>query len=361
MDVSERIRRWVQQRRRRLRVGFAGDGEIMDLVVQGYKRHSRAIPAAAYHPDRDRARQNAQRWGCEAFYDSHDRFLSDVEIVEYGDLPGARGCAPLAVEAIEAGVHVSFQRPRSAQISVLEEIAVRARRRGVRARVNDPFLFYPPYGLVKELLDRRGIGEPSSLRIKVTVGRGGAWPIPGFDPAAGPEAFLSHPCLDRFSLALYLFGEVERVAAYVNAIDPPAPEKPGQAVVILMFRHPGRFGVLDLTLAPEMEIRSDYYPVHEIVEIAGTDGIIWANHCVGTMTQEPPIVVRGAKSYYQIGVERGLEADFSDAFAASASDLIRALLRKRRPRSTIAGSVRALKVLAAAVESARARQERPVA
>lgn len=361
MDVSERIRRWVQERKRRVRVGFAGDGEIMDLVVRGYKRHSRAIVAAAYHPDRDRARQNAQRWGCEAFYDSHRQFLSDVEIAEYGDLPGAGGCTPLVMEAIEAGAHVSFQRPRGAwHVSALEEMAASARRRGVRARVNDPFLFYPPYGVVKELLDRKEIGEPSSLRIKVTVGRGGAWPVPGFDQGAGPEGFLSHPCLDRFSLALYLFGEVERVAAYVNA-DGPMPESKGQALVILMFRHPGRFGVLDLTLAPEMEIWSDYYPVHEIVEIAGTDGVIWANHCIGTMTQEPPIVVRGAKRYYQIGVERGLEANFSEAFEASASDLIHALLREGRPRSTIAGSVRALKVLAAAVESARAGQERPVA
>ncbi len=348
----ERLRDFVQKRKRRVRVGLAGEGRLMELIARSYKKHPRAIMQAVYHPDLDRARDQARRWGCTAFYNEYDTFLSDVELVEFGEIPG--GHYDLSIRAIESAKHVSIPMPSPTGRAYLMDLARQANRVGVRARVNDPFLFYPPYVVVKGLLDKQEIGEPCSLRIKVTIGKGGAWPLPDVGHASGPEAFFSHPCLDRCSLAVYLFGTVERVAAYLNSGD---LQRGGQGLIILKFSKPGRFGALDLTYAPEMHIRSDYYPIHEVVEIAGSDGIIWVNHCIGKMTQEPPIMVRRARSYYQIGVESGIASDFADAWDASASNFVCSLLKKTMPRSAVGSSIHRLDVLMAAIESIHSKKE----
>jgi len=352
MLIRERVRRFVQGHTRRIRVGFAGSGPLMDLVVQGYRTHPRAVLAAAYHPDRSTAKGLASMWGCETACADHSDFLATVDLVEYGELPG--GHHSLAVRAIEAGRHVSLPKPLARSVQQADELASVAGRAGVRVRVNDPFLFYPPYLKVKELLGRQEIGEPSSIRIKATVGCGGTWDLPAFSHDLGVEGYLFHPCLDRFSLAIYLLGDIERVATYTNSMD---RERGGQALVIFKYKHPGRYGVLDLTLAPQMYIRSNYYPVHEIVEIAGTDGIIWANHCIGRMTEEPPIVVRLARRYYQIGVECELKTDLADAFSGSAHDVLMAILRNRAARSSLAESAEGLRFLLTAAESGRTGSE----
>jgi len=310
------------------------------------------VLASSYHPDRTTAEDLASRRGCEAACDDHGDFLRSADMIEYGQLPG--GHHSLALEAIRAGRHVSLPKPLARTLSQADELARVSSRSGVLVRVNDPFLFYPPYLKVKELLERQEIGEPSSIRIKATVGRGGAWETPPFSDALSEENYLLHPCFDRFSLAIHLLGNVERVATYISSL---SSKTGGQALVIFKYTHPGRYGIMDLTLAPQMYIRSSYYPVHEIVEIAGTDGLLWAHHCIGKMTEEPPLVVRLARRYYQIGVECGLRTDFADAFTESARDFLTSILKKRMPRSSVAESTQGLRFLLTASESARTGKE----
>ncbi|MEO0250301.1 MAG: Gfo/Idh/MocA family oxidoreductase [candidate division WOR-3 bacterium] len=352
MMIRQRIRTFVQGHTTRVRVGFAGSGPLMDLVVQGYRQHSRAVLAAAYHPDRTVSNERASTWGCEAAYDDYYEFLSSVNMVEFGELPEEhRG---LAAHAVKAGKHVSLPKPLTRTVSEAEGLLRDLSGSSARVRVNDPFLFYPPYLKVKELLDRREIGEPASIRIKATLGRGGRWPCPPLPNDSNVEGYLCHPCLDRFSLAIFLLGTVDRVSAYANSLH---GERGGQILVSFKYTHPGRYGVLDRTVAPHMYVRSDYFPVHDTVEIAGTDGLIWVNHCMGKMTEEPPIVVRLARRYYQIGVECELKTDFSDCFYESARDFLTAIVKSRPHRSGISEAGKGLRFLLRAAESVRSGNE----
>src|SRR6185312_7905164 len=74
---------------------------------------------------------------------------------------------------------------------------------------------------------------------------------------------------------------------------------------------------LDVTLAPEMYFRSDYYADDERVEVTGSRGYVRCNRISGRGVQEPSVVVYRdgeVRQYHALGDEP------PDAFAASAAN-----------------------------------------
>jgi len=131
----------------------------------------------------------------------------------------------------------------------------------------------------------------------------------------------------------------------------------GQSAIALKFRAPGCYGAVELTYAPGTAIRSQGYPCDTSIELAGTDGIIWANHFYGKMAETPWIEIRRGKKYFAHGIGSGMSVEWPDAVRASAAHFASRAANGTAPKPGIARHAHALKVILAAIESSESGNE----
>ena len=67
---------------------------------------------------------------------------------------------------MDAGKHVSLQKPMTTLVADADRLIVRAKQTGVVFRVFENFIFYPPIAKAKALVDAGAIGTPKTIRIK---------------------------------------------------------------------------------------------------------------------------------------------------------------------------------------------------
>jgi hypothetical protein len=168
---------------------------------------------------------------------------------------------------------------------------------------------------VAQLLLEGTIGEPSTLRLRATVGCGGRYPTPA--PKAGD--WFAHPGFDHFLLMTYLGGPVAKGAAYLNA--PSEAGRGGSALVSCHFARPGLLGALDCTFAPGMQLPSALFAHDLEVEVAGTDGVLWLTRGMADRTKAAPVSMRVGARAYTLGVESGLADLWETAYLNAAEEL----------------------------------------
>ena len=92
-----------------------------------------------------------------------------------------------------------------------------------------------------------------------------------------------------------LFGPVRRIFGWIGATEVAPDLAPGltlDAPSTLVWEHEnGVRGVLDITLAPETYLRSDYYTGDERIEVTGSHGFARVNRISARGIQEPSVVL----------------------------------------------------------------------
>src|SRR3972149_4587265 len=171
-----------------------------------------------------RAARGGQEWGAERSFTDYRELLSDPKLDAVEVLTPHRFHAEMSVAALAAGKHVSLQKPMARDLAEADAIVAAASRSGRVFRVFENFRYYPPYVRAKELLDAGEIGEPVSLRVKVIGGnprygwrvpaRSWAWRLSEEESGGGPSIF-DHG-YHIFSIAMYFFGAVETVFAWIE-------------------------------------------------------------------------------------------------------------------------------------------------
>ena len=153
----------------KVRLGIVGCGYISVLNAPGYLQHERCEVAALCDPIRERAAGRAKEWGIDPkIYTSYEDLLNDSEIDAVELLTPTHLHAQQSIDALDAGKHVSCQKPIAASISEVDEMIAAVERGTTTFRVTENFLYYPPILKAKELLDGGAIGEPSMVRIHTT-------------------------------------------------------------------------------------------------------------------------------------------------------------------------------------------------
>ena len=125
----------------------------------------------------------------------------------------------------------------------------------------------------------------------------------------------------------------------------------------LKFKSPGCFGSVELSYAPKTAIRSAGWPCDASIEIAGTDGIIWANHFYGKMSETPWVEVRRGKKYFSFGIGSGMDLDWEDAVKARASHFAIRAAHGTVSKPDIRLNLHGVRVMAAAIESSETGAE----
>jgi len=332
-----------------VRIGLAGGGPLLAPAAAAYSSLGLKKPPVMYAPDTVRPEYAAGPLKDLETVADFDDFARRVDAVEVFDFPEGR--SEFAIRLLEAGRHVSLQKPFARSMEEAQALARAAGRRNAVLRINEYALFYEPYIKLKELIDAKEIGEVCAIRFRSNLA--GADGVPWPELLTDGDCFF-HPAFDRFALAEHLLGGVESVICYSNRL---RPKKGGTAVVGFKYKAAGCYGVFDLTYAPGTAIRADCVPCDDQIEVAGTDGIIWANHFHGKMTEEPWLEVRRGKKHYTLGIGSDMAVEWKDCLGASARHFLECAAGRAKPRLSPRAALRALRFQLAAAEAARTGSE----
>jgi predicted dehydrogenase len=348
--------------RARVRIGMLGLGRIADLQCLGYREHPGAELFAVCDVDAERARARGEAWGATRIYTDPEALFADPDVDAIDVLTPHDLHADHAIAALEAGKHVSLQKPPTRTLADLDRVAAAAYRSGRTLRVLENFSWYPPHQKAKELVEAGAIGVPLSVRVKTAAGRPDrGWTV-GMDSldwrmrrarcGGGPTTFdHGYHCFQMGRI--FVPAEVERVHAFVHWTrlgddawyDGPA---------LISWRYagePARFGSWEVIASLGMSVRSRYYVSDDRLEIHGTEGIVWVNRCTGKLLEEPPVVL------YREGETRAFHdvaADWAESFRLGTRAFVDAILEGC---SCPQDAADARKTLAFALAAARSAEE----
>jgi predicted dehydrogenase len=343
----------------RVRVGIIGCGRIAALHAAGYSDHPNARLVAVCDRDEAVARRALQEWGAEKVYLDYEQLLADPDVNAVEILLPHHLHREVAIAALQAGKHVSLQKPPAFTLGDLEAIHEAAFAAERRLRVFENFMHYPPHVKARELVQDGAIGEPLSVRIKTAAGRfEDGWQVPATTQAwrLDPQTCGGGPtCFDHgyhcFNMGRFFIAEpVERVHAWIHVNDlGPAGVIDGPAFVSWKYAGVPKFGSWEVIASIGMKVRSHYYASDDRIEIHGLEGILWINRCTGKLLDEPPLVL------YRDGETRAwhnIPSDWSESFRLGTHEFIDALVEGRPPVQDAEDAAHTLRFVIAAHLSA---------
>lgn len=341
----------------KIRLAIVGCGTISRLNVPGYLEHPGCDVVALCDPQPERAEQRARDWGITPrVYTDYAQVLDDAEIDAVELLTPTDLHPQQIIAGLEAGKHVSCQKPIAANIAEVDDIARAVAKAQTMFRTTENFLYYPPLVKAKSLLDAGAIGDPSLVRIRTIRGIYADDAHLMIEPDAlvwrqDPKRHAGGVMYDdgwhKYATAMWWLGDIEKVQSFVTKTDDYIAEVP--SVATWKFKDKDCLGVLDYTVAPEMPIRTKYYPSDEFFEIQGTQGSIWVTRCTGEMLDMPPVMLMKGTEVQQFQVPM----DWIEGFKGAARDFVDGITSGRQPHMDIEFSKKVLQVALSVYEAAR--------
>ena len=315
---------------KKLKVGIIGCGEISGLNAWGYLVDERADIVAVSDVNKERAEKRATEWEADKIYTDYRELLGDGSIDIVDILTPHHLHKQIVIDALDAGKHVSVQKPMARSVSECEEMIRAADRAAGKFRVYDCYLFYPPIVRAKQLIDAGEIGSVSMLRVRTTTGSlECGWELSStswewkFDQEKVGGGTMFDDMHHKYAVALYLGGPVRKVSAFIENrgmfLDIPAT---------VMWQHEAdqRYGIMDVTYAPELKIDAKYYPVEERIEVTGSKGILWVTRCTGKLMDIAPLVMyRDGETRYFSDVP----AEWEDGFIACTRHFVDCIIEDK--------------------------------
>ena len=213
-----------------LRIAVAGVGSFTQRVlIPGLIACPDADLVAVFGPTRDKTEKFAAERGIPRAFSSYEQMLDEVkpEAVVIAT-PNDVHC-PMALAAIERGLHVFCEKPLGLTVDEAERMSGAARSAGVRTAVNFTYRSTNPMRHVHRLLERGHVGTPYHFVISF-------WQSIKTDPTTplayrmlrerGGGSLLDigvHMC----DLVRWYFGEIEAVSGGTHVAIPERPTPEG--------------------------------------------------------------------------------------------------------------------------------------
>ncbi len=315
---------------RPVRAAFVGLGRIYDLNMRAYVDNPDVEVVALVDPSAERRDQRQADWpGARTFSSVEELAASGLEV----DTVEALLPIPLHVDGVidllSRGWHVNLQKPMCNDIAGAEQMLEAARINDRQFRVMENYVFYQPLVKLKEIVHSGEIGEVSGYTMKMVASGLGGWDVPGSSYEwqfkqirRGRGILVFDDGWHKLSTALWLFGPVKEVRAWIGATEVMADIAIDAPTTIVWEHENGVRGVWDITLAPDMYLRSDYYTNDERWEVTGRRGYARVNRCTGRGIQEPSLEVYAGgemRSYH------ALDDDWASSFRDSGRHWLRYL------------------------------------
>ena len=343
-----------------IRLAIVGCGAISQATGRGFIEHPNSEVYALCDPIRERAEQRAREWGIEArIYTSYEDVLNDSKVDAVELLTPTHMHPEQILAGLDAGKHVSCQKPISVTVAEADEIEAAVSKASTKCRISENYLFYPPLVKAKDLLDSGAIGEPSSIRMRTVMGRD--FEAPDFkvepdalvwrrDPALNPGGLVYDANWHDFATAVWLAGPVETVSAMITKTDDFMNESP--SAIIWRYKDKACNGVVENLRAENMPIRGKYYPLDDFFEMQGSDGAIWVTRCSGEMLDLPPVMwLKGDET-----VSFQVPSDWIEGFNGAAANFIDSIVKDEQPAMDIQMSKHVLQIILAAYQASETGQ-----
>jgi predicted dehydrogenase len=315
-----------------VRLAVLGAGNIAAMNVRGYVEDPRCDIVAVCDTDEKVGRRAAAEWGGAAYYADLADMLADDSIDAVEILTPTHMHRDHVIAALEAGKHVSVQKPVANSVDDARAMQAAAEAAGRTLRVSECFVHYPPLELAKKLVADGAIGKPTSLRVRTLVGQtdsdfqanlrpeGYGWRL----DKRSPGGHLFDDMVHKYAMALWLLDlDITSVQAVVRRRDlffePCA--------VIFEYEDPDVLGMMEVQYAPNFYMRSSYYGADEFFEITGDEGQIWVTRATGEMLDLAPVMLfTGTKDGCKTTEFTEIDADWGAGFVRSSQHFVDALV-----------------------------------
>lgn len=323
----------------RLRVGIVGVGSVADLHAKGYLEHPDAEITAVCDPDEDLAIQRSLDWGARRYYTDYDEFVRDPDVDAVVILTPNYLHARQATAALQAGKHVSMERPIATTIPDADKVLRAAQASGKVLQVFEPSLFFKPLLDARNLIDAGEIGKPTALSISATIGRSarGVW---NFDKdsrdawrfdleKAGGTPMMFEVGYHAFAISLFLIGSVERIEVWQSETAINDHHKLA-APTVALWKHfqQNCFGSLSYTYAPDRRMRTEHHPLELRITISGTRGEIDVIRNSEPTLLESPVELRRDARKVHYGQKMSA---FEDSFVRAVRNFVGACAGEEEP------------------------------
>ncbi len=315
---------------RPVRAAFVGLGRIYDLNMRAYVDNPDVEVVALVDPSEERRAERQSDWPAAR------TFATVAELASSGlEVDAVEALLPIplhvegVIELLGNGWHVNLQKPLCNDLASASRMVDAARANDRQLRVMENYVFYEPLVKLKEVVESGEIGEVGGYHLKMVASGLGGWEVPGSSYEwqfkqirEGRGILVFDDGWHKLSTALWLFGPVREVRAWIGGTE----VMPGIAIdapsTIVWEHESGIRGMWDITLAPDMYLRSDYYTNDERWEVTGRRGYARVNRCTGRGIQQPSLDVYAdgeMRSYH------ALDDDWASSFRDSGRHWLRYL------------------------------------
>ena len=348
----------------KVRLGVLGTGNIADMNVAGYLEHPRCDVVAVCDVDEPVARDAAARWGVPKVYTDLDTMLADADVDAVEILTPTHLHFDHVSRALEAGKHVSVQKPITNTVDEAQALGKLAEQTGLVLRVSECFVHYPPLELAKKMIADGAIGRPIGVRIRTVVGQtdsafqaalrpeGYGWRL----DARSPGGHLFDDMVHKYAMALWL---VDQDIVSVQAVVRRKDLFFEPCMVIFEYEDPDLLGMMEVQYARDMWMRSAYYGADEFFEVQGESGFLWVTRATGEMLDLAPVLLYQGKDNERTLTEFGdvdVDADWGSGFRRSSAHFVDALLAGTTPALSAAEAAKVLQLCFAVYEASDTRQ-----
>ena len=115
-----------------------------------------------------------KEWGAPKAYPDYRALLADPHVDAVEVITPHHLHAPMGIAALQAGKHLSLQKPRAVSVAECDALIAAAHRAGKCFRVFENFRYYPPLVRAKELLEAGG-GSSSTTATTSSPSPCGSW------------------------------------------------------------------------------------------------------------------------------------------------------------------------------------------
>lgn len=346
----------------KMKVGIVGLGSVADLHAKGYEEDPRAEIVAVCDRVEDRAIQRALDWDARAYFTSYREMIRSADLDAVEILTPHHLHADQIIDALQAGLHVSVERPIALTMEQADQVVKVADDSDQILQVYEPCLFYKPLLDARNLIDSGEIGDPTAIRVSMTVGRADndVWNFKAmegddlwrFDPQrSGGAPMLYDVGYQTFCISLFLIGNVEKVDVW-RSNTKINDELTLDAPTVAMWKHAGQkcYGTMTLNYAPKRKLRTEHHPLEAIVSVEGTRGDIEIIRSSDPTQLESPVTLRRSSRKVNYGQRN---TAFEDSFIRATQNFIGACHGKDEPLLGLGEARQLLLLTLAYLESSR--------
>lgn len=144
---------------KKLKGACIGLGYFSLFHIEAWQRLSKVKIIAVCDTDIEKARQIANSFNIESYYDNIDDMLEkeDIDFIDIITPPNTH--KTLCLKAAKKGVHIICQKPLAPSLKEANEIASYVAKYNIRIMVHENFRFQPWHREIKKLLEQNLIGK----------------------------------------------------------------------------------------------------------------------------------------------------------------------------------------------------------